>query len=815
MKNNVFLLSAMLFSGIAFAQVGVNTSNPESTFDITAKNAKGNATSIDGLLVPRVDRERAQSMSKIPLSTLIYVNDITTGTQAGITVNIDIEGYYYFDGNVWVKLNPNITGTDQDNNIYNTNGTLLENRIVTQNDKTLSFLGDSVNGFSVDGNTFSVDSKNNRIGFGTTTPSSRFEIISDNKGGGAGNNLYFKGFGSSIEPSILLSSAQGTASSPVNLNNNDLIGSLLFIPRIASGLSTSAGTRLVSQYKGDGTTPSTNLMISTSGVERMRIDETGNVGVGISAPTSKVDILDRDLPLAAGPKTGIRLRGISPTAAVGQGMFIGFHPNITVGGDSPWGIGAQFTSAANNQGDADFTFKSSSGNVWADRLTIKNNGNVGIGTTNPEASVILDLTANNKGFLPPRLTTAQRDALNPKPAGLTVYNVTTNCMEFWNSSEWVSTCAAVVPPVGSITQLNCSSASNSGALTAGAVASGVTSTVPYTGGNGGTHGGETRTSTGVTGLTATLSAGSFVNGNGNLVYTITGTPSAAGTASFALNIGGKNCTIQVPVSAAAAIVTDLNCGAATNTGTLTAGVAASGVSSAIPYSGGNSGSHGTLTVNSTGVTGLTATLAAGTIGTIGNLTYTITGTPSGAGTANFNINFGGKSCTLSRTVAASAGTITSLNCSGATQNGTLRNNTPASGVTLTIPYTGGNGGSYAAQSFTSTGVPGLTATLAAGNLQVGNGNLVFNITGTPLGEGTANFNITIAGKNCPSVGVTVNTLNEGDFNCGSTAGPFAYPNNNTKYVMCIKIGNSIVGPYIYTCPSGTFWNDSVKQCRVP
>jgi uncharacterized protein (TIGR02145 family) len=39
-------------------------------------------------------------------------------------------------------------------------------------------------------------------------------------------------------------------------------------------------------------------------------------------------------------------------------------------------------------------------------------------------------------------------------------------------------------------------------------------------------------------------AGTFVSGNGNLTYTITGTPSASGTASFALSIGGQNCNLN-------------------------------------------------------------------------------------------------------------------------------------------------------------------------------------------------------------------------------------------------------------------------------
>jgi hypothetical protein len=72
--------------------------------------------------------------------------------------------------------------------------------------------------------------------------------------------------------------------------------------------------------------------------------------------------------------------------------------------------------------------------------------------------------------------------------------------------------------------------------------------VPYTGSNGGVHDGQTVISTGVTGLTATLSGGSFASGAGSLTYAITGTPASAGTASFTLNIGGQICTLNVSVS---------------------------------------------------------------------------------------------------------------------------------------------------------------------------------------------------------------------------------------------------------------------------
>jgi hypothetical protein len=785
MKNNVILLSAILFSGLASAQIGINSKDPQTTLDIHAKSSTGTLNTVEGLLIPRVDRERAQSMTNIPESTLIYVNDITTGTQSGIAALIDYQGYYYYDGRMWTKLNANISGIDQDNNIYNTNGTLDSDRLVEQGDKTLAFTGTAENAFSIDGNTFSIDAKNNRIGFGTTKPSSKFEIISDNVGGTGENNFYFRGFGTSIEPGILLTSAQGTHKEQANLNKNDLIGSLVFIPRVAGGYSTSAGTRIVSEYKGDGTTPLTNLMLSTSGVKRVVIDETGRVGIGTSTPNSRLDL---------GSTFGSSLTD-------NAGKKLAVYNNV--GGTDFYGLGI---SSGVLQFHAASTPDETAG------MVLTGNGNVGIGAV-PAANVILDLSASNKAFLPPRLTTTQRNAINPKQAGMMVYNVTTNCLEFWNSNSWVSTCAAVAPPAGAITGINCVGAPMTGTLIANAPASGVNVTIPYTGGNGGSHQGQIVPSTGVTGLTATLSPGGFLNGGGNLQYSIAGTPSGPGKAYFAINIGGQGCSLELPIGLPTAVIgAPLVCDNPTNTGALTAGKAASGVSSSIAYTSGNGGTYTPVPVNSTGVMGLTATLTGSNINNgSGFLNYTITGTPNSAGTAYFAINIGGQSCTFKREVTAPAGTITNLDCNGRTINGTLKNNTTVSNVTFSVPYTGGNGGAYTTQSIPSTGVPGLTAKLTANNFNVGAGFLTYTIEGKPLGEGTASFNINIGGRNC-TVNVTVNELIAADVICPAGSNDvYPYPNVNTKYIKCLTISTGTY-TYIFSCPAGSTFNPNTKKC---
>lgn len=393
MKKRIIIISALISFSFAYAQVAVNATSPKATFDITAKNPTGILSTAEGLLIPRVDRQKAQSMAGVVTSTLIYVNNVGSGSQTGTAVNIDAVGYYYFDGTLWTKMSSGSSG--KNTNIYTVNGNLSSNRTVSQTGKTLAFTGTAANAFSVDGSTLSINTATHAIGIGTTTPS---------------NKMVVKGV--NAQPS-----------------------------------STSA---------------------------TLRIDGSSNHALDI-------------------------------------GTF----------NDSPYG---SYITSLDKSG------------TGLPLILNPFGSNVGIATINPSSSAVLDLFATDKGFLPPRLSTAQRDALNPKTPGLMIYNSTIHCMEHWDTQKWVSKCST------SLLALNCAGANHSGTLTSKVSASGVSTTIPYTGGNGSAYASQSVNSTGVTGLTATLPAGNFANGDGTLTYTITGTPSSSGIANFTINIGGQICT---------------------------------------------------------------------------------------------------------------------------------------------------------------------------------------------------------------------------------------------------------------------------------
>ncbi len=410
--------------------------------------------------------------------------------------------------------------------------------------------------------------------------------------------------------------------------------------------------------------------------------------------------------------------------------------------------------------------------------------------------------------------------------------------------------------------LNCVSTSITGTLTSGTAASGVSASVPYTVGNGGSYAAQTISSTGVTGLTATLSSGILANGSGSLSLVISGTPSTSGTASFALTIGGQNCSFTVSVQTALAaqypansvfcasgptaivdvtnpttgkIWMDRNLGASQ---VATSSTDAAAYGDLYQWGRGNDGhqcrtSATTTTLSSTdqpgngnfilapnapndwrspqnvnlwqGVNGINNPCPSGyrvptdseidmeraswvsqnnsgaflsvlklvTSGirnynnglvsaSSGNYwTSTISGiesrniqtSPASIGTA---LRGYGLSVRCIKDASAIPATIGAINCGSSSITGTLTSGTAASGVSASVPYTGGNGGSYAAQTISSTGVTGLTATLSSGILANGSGSLSLVISGTPSTSGTASFALTIGGQSC-SFTVSVQT----------------------------------------------------------
>ena len=82
---------------------------------------------------------------------------------------------------------------------------------------------------------------------------------------------------------------------------------------------------------------------------------------------------------------------------------------------------------------------------------------VGINTTNPDPSAILHVESSSQGFLPPRMTSLQRDAIVSPAEGLFIYNLDSNCFQFYKGTSW-SGCLGESP----VNSLDCGSVTTNG-----------------------------------------------------------------------------------------------------------------------------------------------------------------------------------------------------------------------------------------------------------------------------------------------------------------------------------------------------------------
>jgi hypothetical protein len=95
--------------------------------------------------------------------------------------------------------------------------------------------------------------------------------------------------------------------------------------------------------------------------------------------------------------------------ANGSGTW--FSASLIVGGNSA------FTGG----GTTNYVSKWTSSSSLGDSQIFDNGTSVGFGTSSPNSSAILELSATTKGFLPPRMTEAQRISISSPALGLMVY----------------------------------------------------------------------------------------------------------------------------------------------------------------------------------------------------------------------------------------------------------------------------------------------------------------------------------------------------------------------------------------------------------
>lgn len=243
-------------------------------------------------------------------------------------------------------------------------------------------------------------------------------------------------------------------------------------------------------------------------------------------------------------------------------------------------------------------------------------GQIGIGTTSPEMSTILDVSSQEKGVLFPRMTTVQRNAISNPANGLIIFNLDEHCLQTntGSSSSPVWVCEGNPSRVVN----NCSANGFEGVYINGvALTSSNKFSITITNNSFTTADINFSTSdlvlSGISGISVSgvsITSVTLSSGSSQVIeYTLTGTPSSTGTLVGVWTKLGLNCirTVKVVHGDATftfpqtAIVFSVNDGAANIQGVIDN--VSNQLTVAIPYTGGI-GSYdayiGTYTPNNIG-----------------------------------------------------------------------------------------------------------------------------------------------------------------------------------------------------------------------
>jgi len=88
--------------------------------------------------------------------------------------------------------------------------------------------------------------------------------------------------------------------------------------------------------------------------------------------------------------------------------------------------------------------------IFINQICISQNVGIGSESFTPDQSAVLELKSTEQGFLPPRMTSLQRDAIQNPSIGLVIYNIDEDCIEIRKSDGWFNLCAGTDPCAGSI-----------------------------------------------------------------------------------------------------------------------------------------------------------------------------------------------------------------------------------------------------------------------------------------------------------------------------------------------------------------------------
>jgi hypothetical protein len=260
----------------------------------------------------------------------------------------------------------------------------------------------------------------------------------------------------------------GTADITVNADAGTLTGTTLKSTLTGSSL-TSVGTLanltvtnpIAGSITGNATTASTATKLATAkNINGVLFDGTADITVNADAGTLTGTTLKSTVTGSSLTSVGT-LANLTVTNLI-VGSITGNAATATIAGNISGTTNTTLTSLSNLATVGTITSGvwsgtsinagTLTGTILAENVVNSNltsvgiltnttiNGKLVVGASNEQnSSAILEANSITKGFLPPRMSTEQRNIISSPVAGLMIWNMTNNQIEIYNGSLWINT----------------------------------------------------------------------------------------------------------------------------------------------------------------------------------------------------------------------------------------------------------------------------------------------------------------------------------------------------------------------------------------
>ncbi|QNA43210.1 tail fiber domain-containing protein [Lacibacter sediminis] len=361
-------------------RVGIGTTLPNSNAALEIKSSNR------GVLLPRLTLLQRNAIVSPSSGLLIYQTDNTPG-------------FYYHNGNAWTGVS---TPT---NNLWNVNGnagTTASNFIGTTDIQPLIFkFNNEVAG--------QLNNTNN-------TAFGRGALLNNTS---SGSNTAF-----GINALRLNTTGQGNTATGAGALNQNTTGTQN--TAIGSGSLTNNTTGNANTATGAGTLVlnTTGFGNTANGINSLLNNTTGNQNTGYGGGAINFTTSGND-------NTGLGYGSLTTNTTGSQNTGVGSGANVlTANLSNATAIGAKARVDCDN-----CLVLGSVNGINGSTSDVK----VGIGTTNPSASAVLDISSTDKGVLIPRMTLAQRNAITSPATSLLIYQTdNTPGYYYYNGTVWAS-----------------------------------------------------------------------------------------------------------------------------------------------------------------------------------------------------------------------------------------------------------------------------------------------------------------------------------------------------------------------------------------